>query len=136
MRINDNTILADGENPQEAKTDGKLHWRQWRPVHKWIFVKADPRIKKTRGGIELPEKQVMVERVMEGTGRILKIGNKEEILEATGAILEPGMRICFRGFLKDAFQEFEREDDCPVFMLRAEDVMAIIGEDINMGAFS
>lgn len=114
-----------------------LRWQDWHPVHKWVFVKADPRVKKTRGGIELPDQQVAVERVMEGTGRILKVGNRDEIRLACGADLEPGMRICFRGFLKDAFQEFQKDGDgCPIFMLRAEDVMAIIGEDVVMGAFS
>lgn len=117
--------------------DGKLYWRQWRPIHKWLFVKADPRVKKTPGGIHLPDQQLAVERVMEGTGRLLKVGNQEEILNAVGATLEPGMRICYRGFLKDAFQEFERDEDgLTIFMLRAEDVMAIIDDDITMGAFS
>jgi co-chaperonin GroES (HSP10) len=119
------------------KTSIPLRWQDWRPIHKWLFVKADPRVKKTRGGIELPDQQVMVERVMEGTGRLLKVGNREEIQYAVGADLEPGMRICFRGFLKDAFQEFEKDaDGCAIFMLRAEDVMAIIPEGVTMGAFS
>jgi co-chaperonin GroES (HSP10) len=116
---------------------GPLRWQQCRLRHKWIIVKADPRVKKTRGGIELPDQQVAVERVMEGTGRILSIGNRQEIRDCVGDDLEPGMRICFRGFLKDAFQEFERDEDgCPIFLLRAEDVMAIIPEGVTMGAFS
>ena len=122
---------------KQELSDGRLFWQQWRPLHKWLFVKADPRVKKTQGGIVLPDQQVAVERVMEGTGRILKIGNAEEIRNTVGADLEPGMRICYRGFLKDAFQEFEKDEDgCAIFMLRAEDVMAIIGEDVTMGAFS
>lgn len=114
-----------------------LRWQDWRPRNKWLFVKADPRVKKTRGGIELPDQQVAVERVMEGTGRLLKVGDRQMIRDAVGADLEPGMRICFRGFLKDAFQEFERDEDgCPIFLLRAEDVMAVIGDEVTMGAFS
>lgn len=114
-----------------------MRWQDWNPVHKWVFVKGDPRVKKTKGGIVLPEQQVAVERVMEGTGRILKVGNRDEIRQAVGIDLEPGMRICYRGFLKDAFQEFgSDEDGCPIFMLRAEDVMAVIGDDVEMGAFS
>jgi len=125
------------EDGKHELVDGRLFWQRWRPIHKWLFVKADPRVKKTGGGIVLPDQQVMVERVMEGTGRILKVGNRDEIRQAAGADIEPGMRICFRGFLKDAFQEFEKDDDgCAIFMLRAEDVMAIIGEDVTMGAFS
>lgn len=114
-----------------------LRWQDWRLLHKWIVVKADPRVKKSRGGIELPDQMVAVERVMEGTGRILRVGNRQEILEAVGIELEPGMRICYRGFLKDAFHEFEVEEDgCTIFLLRAEDVLMIIDDSVTMGAFS
>jgi co-chaperonin GroES (HSP10) len=113
------------------------NWRHWSPLKKWVMVKADPRVKKTKGGIHLTEELVAVERVMEGTGRILKVGNNDDILKAVGVSLEPGMRICYRGFLKDAFQEFGKDDDgCDVFLLRAEDVIAVIGDDVLMGAFS
>lgn len=143
----DNSMVACGDNIVEV-VDGPfkhspgekavpLNWRNWSPRNKWLFVKADPRVKKTRGGIELPDQQVAVERVMEGTGRLLKVGDRQMIRDAIGDDLEPGMRICFRGFLKDAFQEFEKDEDgCPIFLLRAEDVMAVIGDDITMGAFS
>lgn len=114
-----------------------LQWKNFKPLHKWLVVKADPRVKQTKGGIVLPDQQVAVERVMEGTGRVLKVGNSEEIAEYAGFHLEPGMRICFRGFLKDAFAEFERDaDGCPIFLLRAEDVLAVIADDVEMGAFS
>lgn len=127
------SMVADTKS---EKVDSRLFWRQWHPIHKWLFVKADPRVKQSAGGILLPDKQVMVERVMEGTGRLLKVGNRNEIRDTVGADLEPGMRICYRGFLKDAFSEFEKEDGCDVFMLRAEDVIAIIGDEVTMGAFS
>lgn len=117
-----------------------LDYKKFRPRGKWIVVKADPRVKKTKGGIELPEAQLQVERVMEGTGRILKVGSdREGILDATGGVmLEPGMRIFYRGFLKDAFHEFSTDSDGQtIFLLRAEDVMGIIeDEDLKMGEFS
>lgn len=109
------------------------------PRGKWMVVKADPRVKKTKGGIELPDKQVQAERVMEGTGCILKVGSdREGILDATGGVmLEAGMRIFYRGFLKDAFAEFSvDEDGQPIFLLRAEDIMGIIDDESQMGAFS
>ena len=108
-------------------------WQVCRPLNHWLIVKADPRVKKTAGGIHLPDQIVQVERVMEGTGRIVKVGSRAH--EKVGVPLEPGMRICFRGFLKDAFHEFAEDDGCRVFMLKADDVIAIIGEDIQMGAF-
>lgn len=114
--------------------------KKFSPRGKWILVKADPRVKKTKGGIELPDKQLEVERVMEGTGHILKVGtDREGILDATGGVmLEPGQRIFYRGFLKDAFHEFcVDEDGCTIFILRAEDVMGLIeDEGTQMGAFS
>ncbi len=113
--------------------------KKFSPRGKWVVVKADPRVKKTKGGIELPDRQLAAERVMEGTGRILKVGSdREGILDATGGVmLESGMRICYRGFLKDAFAEFSTDEDGqPIFLLRAEDIMGIIDEDTQMGAFS
>lgn len=116
-----------------------LDVKTFQPRGKWLVVKADPRVKKTKGGIELPDMQLKAERVMEGTGHILKIGSdREGILDATGGVmLEAGMRIAFRGFLKDAFAEFATDaDGQPIFLLRAEDVIMIIEEEVQMGAFS
>ncbi len=109
-------------------------WKDWRPLRDWLFVKADPRVKKTAGGIVLPDQIIAVERVMEGTGRILKLG--KTVSSKVGAVLEEGDRICFRGFLKDAFHEFAEDDGCQVFMLKADDILAVISDDVQMGAFS
>lgn len=112
-----------------------LTWQQFRPFGKWLVVKADPRVKKTKGGILLTESITGVERVMEGTGQVLKIG--PDVNKTIGYGMEIGMRICYRGFLKDAFAEFLREEDnCPIFLLRAEDIMAVIDDSVQMGAFS
>ncbi len=116
-----------------------LNWKKFTPRGKWMVVKADPRVKQTAGGIVLPQQQLAVERVMEGTGHILKVGSdRKAILDYTGGIqLEPGMRIFYRGFLKDAFQEFTQDEDGqPIFLLRVEDIMGILDEDVQMGAFS
>lgn len=114
--------------------------KTFKPRGKWVVVKADPRMKTTKGGIELPDFLVGAERVMEGTGRILKVGSgREAILDVTGGVmLEPGQRIFFRGFLKDAFHDFSMDEDgLRIFLLRAEDIMGIIDDDnIKMGAFS
>jgi co-chaperonin GroES (HSP10) len=108
-------------------------WHDWRPIRAWVFVKADPRVKKTAGGIHLPDQIVQVERVMEGTGRVLRVGN--EVEKTCGYLVKEGDRICFRGFLKDAFHEFKEEDGCRIFMLKADDILAVIDEDIQMGEF-
>lgn len=109
-------------------------WQSCRPLGDWIIAKADPRVKKTAGGIFLTDEIVSIERVMEGMARILKVG--KTAAKTAGFGLEPGQRFCFRGFLKDAFHEFADEDGCRIFMLKADDVLAIIGEEVQMGAFS
>ena len=106
-----------------------------RPLHKWVVVKADPRVKKTSGGIELPDMMLAAERVMEGTGKVLSVGRK--VADTCCFPLEPGMRVCFRGFLKDVTaREFLPIDDCPVFMLQADDILAVIDDDVQMGVFA
>lgn len=112
-------------------------WKKFVPKGKWIVVKADPRVKKTSGGIVLPDMQLQAERVMEGTGHILKVGSDRKAIEDyCGVMLESGMRIFYRGFLKDAFQDFGTDDDgLAIFLLRCEDIMGIIDEDVVMGTF-
>lgn len=109
----------------------RISWEKVKPKKDWVLVKADPRVKKTAGGIYLTDELTQVERVMEGTGHILKAG--EESLKD----LEVGDRICYRGFLKDlSFDMFEPLDDCPVFLLKIDDVLMVIPEDVEFGAFS
>lgn len=111
-----------------------IPWRNFRPLGKWVLIKSDPRVKKTSGGIILTEELTGIERVMEGTGRVLKVGPT--------AALERGIledeRICFRGFLKDAFHDAftKDEDGCQVFLLRMEDVLMVLPDDVEMGFFS
>ena len=106
-------------------------WKKFIPYKHWVLVKADPRITKTASGIELPDQLLGIERVMEGTGRALKVGST---CRKTAPELEPGVRICFRGFLKDCFKEFETDaDGCVIFLLRVEDVLAIVEDDVQMG---
>lgn len=119
------------------KASATLDIKKFTPHGKWIVVKADARVKKTKGGIVLPDMQLKAERVMEGTGHILKVGSDRKAIEDyAGFMLEPGMRIFYRGFLKDAFAEFATDaDGQPIFLLRVEDVMGVIDEDVVMGAF-
>lgn len=109
-------------------------WQEFRPLNDWVVVKADKRKTETKGGIVLPEKELMAERVTEGTGTILKVGPTTK--KTIGVMLEPGERICFRGFLKDVFHEFEPEEGCIVFMLRAVDVLMTIDQGVDVGIFS
>jgi co-chaperonin GroES (HSP10) len=114
-----NELAYDVVNPR------KVH-----PCGTWVLVRADPRVKKTAGGIVLPDKLVGVERVMEGTGTVLRVGKKVKDVKAKE-------RVAFRGFLKDVTADiFMKEEDCDVFLIKEEDILAIIGPGITMGAFS
>jgi co-chaperonin GroES (HSP10) len=106
-----------------------IDWRHFRPINKWVLVKADARVKKTVGGLILTDELTKIEMVMEGTGRVLKCG------PVAMRDIEPGERICYRGFLKDACHlSFKRdEDDCQIFLLDIGDVLASIPDDITMG---
>lgn len=116
-----------------------VDWRNFKPLREWVLIKGDPRVSRTKGGIFLPDQQVAVEKTMEGTGTVLAVGNMKQIHKNTGGVdLEIGMRVCFRGFLKDAsMAEFTpHEDGSPVFLIHSRDILAIVGDDVQMGAFS
>lgn len=106
-----------------------VSWENFRPLHDWVLVKADPRVKKTAGGIFLTEELTKIERVMAGSGRVLKCGS-----EAMKDV-EPGERICYRGFLKDACHAaFTRDKDgCQIFLLKLADVLAVIPDSTVVG---
>lgn len=106
-----------------------ISWEDFQPIGDWVLVKADPRVKKTAGGIFLTEELTKIERVMAGSGRLLKCGPKAM------PDVEPGERICYRGFLKDACHaSFKRDKDgCQIFMLRLEDVLMVIPDTTVVG---
>ncbi len=107
-----------------------LSWRQVRPTGEWVIIKADPRVKKTAGGIILTEALTKIERVMEGSGRIVKVGP-----EAKDVVV--GDRVAFRGFLKDVSRGMlVREDDCDVFFLKEADILMILDEGVEVGEFA
>lgn len=100
------------------------------PYKYWVLVKADPRVKKTSGGIILTDELTGIERVMEGTGTVLSVGSKvDEVI--------PGDRVAYRGFLKDVSKGMVKpENGCEIFLIRVEDLLAVIEEGVTMGAFS
>lgn len=108
----------------------EIEYSQARPYKRWVLVKADPRVKKTAGGIFLTDELVGVERVMEGTGTVLKIGSQVDEVSV-------GQRVAYRGFLKDVSNGiFKKEDDCDIFFIRVEDILADLDQGVTMGAFS
>jgi co-chaperonin GroES (HSP10) len=107
---------------------------KYRAYGKWVVVQADPRVKQTPGGIHITDALVQIERTMEGTGRILNMGSRvSNIVQG----IEPGQRVAYRGFLKDAHPIDKTEEGADIFIIHADDLLAAIDdEDIRMGFFS
>lgn len=105
----------------------------YRACGEWVVVRADPRVKQTTGGILLTDQLTQVERVMEGTGRILSMGSR-----VLGLVqgLELGTRVAYRGFLKDAHKIDKAEDGSDIFVIHAQDLLAAVDDDVRMGAYS
>jgi co-chaperonin GroES (HSP10) len=106
---------------------------KYRAYGEWVVVQADPRVKKTAGGLVLTDQLVQIERTMEGTGRILSIGPKVIKLSLG---LEPGSRVAYRGFLKDVHKIDKADDDSDIFVIHYNDLLAAVDEETRLGAFS
>ncbi len=105
----------------------------YRACGEWVVVRADPRVKQTRGGIHLTDTLIQAERFMEGTGHILSIGGRVSNIVPG---LEPGQRIAYRGFLKDAHPVAKTEDGCDIFIIHCDDLLAAIDEETRTGITS
>ncbi len=123
-------------DPSSDYVSGQLDWKRVRPRGDWALVKTDPRVKQTKGGLHLPDGLLGMEKMSEATGVVLRLGGT--VCDTLNFGLEPGMRVCFRGFLKDASAHiFERhEDGCEVFMITADDILAVVDESVQVGALS
>lgn len=104
----------------------------------WISVLDDQRKTKTFGGIFLPGHETGIEKVTEGTGTVVRVGNGDKN-KTLG--LKTGDRIVYRGFLKHAnrIETEEKWDDGTskhYFLMSTDDVLAIISEGIEVGVFS
>jgi co-chaperonin GroES (HSP10) len=101
------------------------------PKRDWALVVCDPR-PETVGGLFLPQEELGVEKVMERSGKVLRLGpgDKWEKLD-----LKEGDRIIFRGFIKHA-SPIESEDGREAFLMDLDDIIAVADEDVTVGAFS
>lgn len=113
-----------------------------RPRDGWVVVLADPRKDRTESGIYLSPNESGVEKVTEGSGRILRAGPGEKN-EKLG--LKEGMRVLYRGFLKYANPietdtkwgkgPFEGQK-MTFFIMSSDDIMGIMPEGVEVGVFS
>jgi co-chaperonin GroES (HSP10) len=109
-----------------------ITWNQFRPMGKWMVVKEDPEQCVTAGGIFLTETRPMAADVGYFTGTVLKVG--KEVEDALG-INPLGLKICHRKYLADVIRFGEpHEDGCSVFLMKSDDVEAIVRKDIKINA--
>lgn len=103
----------------------------YRAYGEWVIVQADPRVKKTAGGLFLTEELTQIERTMEGTGVILSVGHL-----VPGDLLKTNNRVCFRGFLKDAHKLDKTKEGADIFLIHFKDLLATLDDGVTMGFFS
>jgi co-chaperonin GroES (HSP10) len=108
-----------------------------RPVRNFCLVLADPRKEVLESGIILAV-ETGVEKVTEGTGRILRVGTGEKIPQIG---LENGQRVVFRSYLKYANPvtcrlQWPDGRTKEHFLIACDDIIAIIPEDMQVGVFS
>ncbi len=70
---------------------------------------------------------------MEGTGKVLSIGH---LVPMSGSEIEQLDRVCFRGFLKDAHKIDKSADGSDIFLIHYRDLLAVVDEEVSLGAFS
>ena len=112
--------------------------RTVKPIKEWALVLAEPRKPVTSGGIILTGELTAPERVEGGAGRLIYIGTDEKFRTVD---LSQGTRILYRGFLKYA-NPVDSEETWPdgqkkhFFLMKLDDIIAEIGDDVEVGAFS
>lgn len=90
----------------------------------WVLIEADPQVKQTAGGIIIPDNITMVERMMEGTGRVRSVGGK-----VPGPETLHGARVAYRGFLKDAWKVDKNIEGSDIFFLHWKDILGVVDDD-------
>lgn len=109
-----------------------------RPRDGWVVVLADPRKDRTESGIYLSPNESGVEKVTEGSGRILRIGPGERN-EKLG--LKEGVRVLYRGFLKyanpiETDEKWSGGQSKMYFIMNSDDIMGVMPEGVEVGVFS
>lgn len=114
-----------------------IPWQKIRPLRGWVLAKADPRAKKLPGGLVLPEGLTGLEKVSVEPATVLRVGSDIE-KDTGGVTLRPGDRFAFRGFIKDLtwYMLSPAEDGTTVFLIRATDILAVLGPGVEVGALS
>lgn len=112
-----------------------MKWKTYRPGTLQLFIVEDPPQKESFGGIILTDKLPQAAEVGFHTGVILKAGRDAHKLMGLeyDTYTDPvGLRVVYRKYLSEVFRFREKyEEDGGsrnVFILRADDITAIVGK--------
>jgi co-chaperonin GroES (HSP10) len=104
----------------------------------WAVVLAEPRKVELSSGLFLPPSETGVEKVTQGAGTIIRVGEGEKNSRLG---LEKGQRILYRTFLKyanpiETDEKWESGVPKEYFIINTKEIMAIIPPDVDVGVFS
>lgn len=105
-----------------------------RAMGPWILVNPEPLQKMTPGGIYLPDGNTF-ERIGHVVGRVISAGkgyykvnektHKEEFIHMD---VNPGERVVFRGYLKNA----NKVNGGPCCFMHAENLIIVLADDVEL----
>lgn len=105
-----------------------------RPLKNWCLVLADKREEKIAGGLlVLPVSETTPEKLSQGMGTIVRIGNGKKV-DVLG--LKVGDHVAYRGYLRHANPVEGDDPERKHFFISVEDIIGVIGEGVNVGVFS
>jgi len=108
-------------------------WIQSSPGHYQLFVIEDPQQTETAGGLILTEKLTAAAEVGFHTGTIYKYGRDTHLLMGFPKEWDmTGQRVVFRQYLSQAVRFKDKIDDKNVFMIRADDIVALVSEGVKV----
>ncbi len=116
-----------------------IHPSKCTPNKHQLFILEDPQQTETYGGLILTEKLPTEAEVGFSTGTIYKAGDYAHLLMGlphTTILDNPleGKRVVFRKYLAEACRFNEKIDSKNVFMIRAEDIVALVKEGVQVHA--
>lgn len=102
------------------------------PYGPWVYIKVDPPIRRTAGGLYLPAGN-LDERLGQRVATVVAVGaGKGRGKDKKASGVKPGDRIYLRGFLSELHKPggmFENNDHC---LIHQDDVLGLV-EDENAG---
>lgn len=114
-------------------------WQQINPINSWMIIKRDEPQYATKGGIIITEQLPVAANLAYFTGNILKISN--EALEYINLARNnkytldnlKNYKVVYRQYLSEVISLLNKdEDNLPVFMMQAKDIVAIIDSNTQI----